>query len=68
VSVRYLAAQPPPDAVAAGSRALVYVDSRHRPYSWSLYRAGARKATISGRASAFALPVPVRAAGPGCTS
>lgn len=59
VSVRYLAAQPPPDAVAAGSRALVYVDSRHRPYSWSLYRAGARKATISGRASAFALRVPV---------
>ncbi|HEY2160324.1 MAG TPA: FlgD immunoglobulin-like domain containing protein [Solirubrobacteraceae bacterium] len=59
VSVRYLAAQPPLVPVPAGSRALVYVDSRHRPYSWSLYRAGARKATASGRASAVALRVPV---------
>lgn len=65
VTVRYLAAQPPLDSVAPGSRALVYVDSRHRPYTWSLYRAGVRKAVASGRGSRFALRVPVPRGEPG---
>ncbi|MGI8411848.1 MAG: N,N-dimethylformamidase beta subunit family domain-containing protein [Solirubrobacteraceae bacterium] len=42
VTVRYLAAQPPLDPVPAGSRTTVYVDSRGRPYTWTLTRAGSR--------------------------
>lgn len=59
VTVRYLAAEPPLDPVAAGSRATVYVDSRRRPYRWALYRAGAHKPLSTGRGSAVALRVPV---------
>lgn len=59
LSVRYLAAEPPLDAVPAGSRAVVYVDSRHRPYRWSLLRIGTRKPVASGRSSGYALRVPV---------
>ena len=59
VTVRYLAVQPPLDPVPAGSRAAVFVDSRRRPYRWSLYRAGARKPLASGRGSSFSLQVPV---------
>ena len=33
VTVRYLAAQPPMAPVTAGSRALIFVDSRQRPYT-----------------------------------
>lgn len=55
VSVRYLAAEPPRDPVPAGSAAVVYVDSRQRPYRWALRRAGARRAASSGSGSAFKL-------------
>jgi hypothetical protein len=62
VSVRYLAAEPSLDAVPAGSRAAVLVDSRHRPYRWSLERIGARKPVASGHSSGFELRAPVPAA------
>jgi len=57
VSVRYLAAQPPLDPVATGSRAAVYVDSRQRPYRWTLTAAGARRPTASGPGTGFVLHV-----------
>jgi hypothetical protein len=59
VTVRYLAAQPPLDPVQAGSHALVYVDSRRRPYRWSLLRPGARKPFASGDSDRVALRVPL---------
>lgn len=59
VTVRYLAAQPPLEPVAAGSAALVYVDSRHRPYRWSLRRAGARKPLASGSSDQVQLQIPL---------
>jgi hypothetical protein len=65
VTVRYLAAQPPLDSVAAGSRAVVYVDSRRRPYRWWLYRPGTRKPLASSHASSFTLQIPVPRARPG---
>lgn len=40
VTVRYLAVQPPLGPVPAGSKATVFVDSRLRPYRWSLRPAG----------------------------
>lgn len=55
VTVRYLAAEPPLDPVPAGSRALVYVDSRQRAYRWQLLRAGASKPLVHGAGSSFAL-------------
>jgi hypothetical protein len=59
VTVRYLAAEPPQNPVAAGSRALVYVDSRQRPYRWTLRRAGATRRASAGSGSAVRLFVPV---------
>jgi hypothetical protein len=59
LTVRYLAVEPPLDPVAAGSRASVLVDSRGRPYQWSLYRTGARKPLASGHSSSFSLRVPI---------
>jgi hypothetical protein len=66
VSVRYLAAQPPATPTPAGSRATVYVDSRHVRYSWTLWRAGARKPSGHGAQLGYRLEVklpPARAAG-----
>ncbi len=57
VTVRYLAAQPPLDPVAAGSDASVYVDSRQRPYTWTLHRVGARRGTIRGAGRAYTVTV-----------
>jgi hypothetical protein len=57
VTVRYLAAQPPLTPVAAGSRAVVYIDARHRPYRWTLWRVGARKPSGQGSQRAFELRV-----------
>lgn len=57
VTVRYLAAEPPLAPVPAGSRALVYVDSRGRPYSWTLTEAGVRKPVSHGAGRSFALRV-----------
>jgi hypothetical protein len=59
VTVRYLAVQPPSDPVAAGSRPAVFVDSRRRPYRWSLYRTGTRKPLASGHGNSFSFRVPV---------
>jgi hypothetical protein len=61
VTVRYLAAQPPLVPVTAGSRAVVYVDSRRRPYRWLLWRAGVHKTISSGRADRTVLRVQVPA-------
>ncbi len=49
VTVRYLAAQPSLDPVAAGTTAIVDVDSRTRPYAWTLAPYGARKLLSKGR-------------------
>ncbi len=57
LTVRYLAAQPPMAPVAAGSRALVWVDSRQRAYRWALTRVGARKPVEHGTDRAVALHV-----------
>jgi hypothetical protein len=57
LTVRYLAAQPPMAPVAAGSHALVWVDSRQRPYRWTLTRVGARKPVAHGTDHAVALHV-----------
>ncbi len=57
VSVRYLAAQPPLTGVPAGSKTLLYVDARRRPYRWALWRVGARKARVRGVQRAVALHV-----------
>lgn len=57
VTVRYLAAEPPLMPVAAGSRALVYVDARREPYRWTLWRAGARKPSGHGAQRAVELRV-----------
>ncbi|HEY6398593.1 MAG TPA: FlgD immunoglobulin-like domain containing protein [Solirubrobacteraceae bacterium] len=65
VTVRYLAAQPQLEPVAAGSRATVYVDSRQHLYNWTLTRAGARKPAIIARSDDYKLSVPVRASGAG---
>jgi hypothetical protein len=48
VTVRYLAAQPPLAPAPAGSRALVYVDSRGHPYRWKLFQLGVRKPVSHG--------------------
>ncbi|MGI8428575.1 MAG: hypothetical protein ACR2OB_04570 [Solirubrobacteraceae bacterium] len=67
VTVRYLAAESPLDPVPAGTEALAYVDSRQRPYTWTLARAGSRASIVKGsaRGSAGALRVrlPARMAG-----
>jgi hypothetical protein len=57
VTVRYLAAQPPLDPVAAGSTATVFVDSRRRPYRWALRRVGSKKVLEHGSVHASALGV-----------
>jgi hypothetical protein len=59
ITVRYLAAQPPLDPVAAGSRAPVYVDSRGRPYRWRLFVAGAPKVLAHGTGAAPGSPLEV---------
>lgn len=66
VTVRYLAAQPPLDPVPAGSAATVFVDSRQRPYTWALRRAGVKKKILghgSGQGVALRVHVPAAAAG-----
>jgi flagellar hook assembly protein FlgD len=49
LTVRALAAQPPTGPVAAGERVTVGVDSRHRPYTWQLRRAGRSRPVAKGR-------------------
>ncbi|MGH9061070.1 MAG: FlgD immunoglobulin-like domain containing protein, partial [Acidimicrobiales bacterium] len=63
VTVRYLAALPPPAPVAAGRPATVYVDARQHSYAWALRAAGTKKLLGSGRSRAFALRVPIPSGG-----
>ncbi len=68
ITVRYLAAEPPRDPRPAGSRAVVNVDARGRPYSWTLWRVGERKPIVRGSERAGVFTVEVRlpsAKGPG---
>jgi FlgD Ig-like domain len=65
VTVRYLAAAPPLTPIAAGQRATVEVDSRGRPYSWSLALPGARKPLSHGSGTSVALYVRLPKSGPG---
>jgi hypothetical protein len=60
VTVRYLAAQPPLEPVPAGSRATVYVDSRLRPYRWSLLAVDSGRAISHGRRPGGAYELHVR--------
>jgi hypothetical protein len=59
VTVRYLAAMPPLDPVAAGSSAQVSVDSGKQPYDWTLSRAGARAPVAVGAGAPTGVPLPV---------
>jgi hypothetical protein len=65
VTVRYLAAQPPLAPVAAGSSALVLVDSRQHPYQWTLQRVATAKPVAhgSGRSVELRVRLPGRNAG-----
>jgi hypothetical protein len=73
VTVRYLAVQPPATPAPAGGRATVFVDSRRRPYTWALYRAGLPRILAHGGVSAgeaesgrgvdLSVPIPPRGAG-----
>jgi hypothetical protein len=59
ITVRYLAAEPQLDPAPAGGRALVYVDSRRRPYTWAVQRVGAPRPSAAGNASTPVLRVPL---------
>jgi hypothetical protein len=60
VTVRYLAALPRLDPVPAGSRATVEVDSRTRPYRWTLSQFAGRKPLSEGAGRAPGTPLNVR--------
>ncbi len=57
VTLRHLAAEPTLSPHVAGSRAFVLVDSRGRPYTWTLWRVGVRAAVTHGAAAAPLLHV-----------
>jgi FlgD Ig-like domain len=63
VTVRYLAVQPPMDPVRSGAAAVVYVDSRQRPYHWALRRAGNKKVLRHGSGREVALHIHIPDAG-----
>jgi FlgD Ig-like domain len=65
VTVRYLAAQPPRYPAPAGSRTLLYVDARQRPYRWTLLRVGVKKPVSSGSSQGYALRVRLPGGGAG---
>ncbi len=65
LTVRYLVAQPPLSAVPAGTSAMVFVDSRRRPYRWALRAVGRRAVLAHGGGSNVALSVHLPAAGAG---
>ena len=50
ITVRQITAQPPLEPVRAGTRAEFFVDSRRRPYRWSMRRVGASRPVRKGRA------------------
>jgi hypothetical protein len=49
IRVSYLAAQPPPTPVVAGSPATFLVDSRRKPYTWTVRRVGSSQVIKRGR-------------------
>jgi hypothetical protein len=49
IRVSYLAAQPPPTPVAAGAPATFLIDSRRRPYTWTVRRVGSDAVIKRGR-------------------
>jgi flagellar hook assembly protein FlgD len=49
IRVSYLAAQPPPTPVTAGSPATFLVDSRRKPYTWTVRRVGSSAVIKRGR-------------------
>lgn len=65
VTVRYLAAAPPLTPVTAGSRATLSIDSRGRPYSWTLALPGARKPVSKGPGTGVTLAVRLPHGAPG---
>ncbi len=65
LTVRYLAADPPPTPIEAGVRATVFVDSRTRPYSWTLSEYGVRKPIAKGNGINPQLAVKMPQSGPG---
>jgi hypothetical protein len=60
LTIRYLAAEPPLDPVRAGTPAIVNVDSRTRPYRWTLALWAARKPVAHGRGTTPGAPLSVR--------
>jgi hypothetical protein len=65
VTVRYLAAAPPLEPVAAGGTATVYVDARQHLYHWALRRPFRKAVLGHGASRAFSLSVPIPRAGAG---
>jgi hypothetical protein len=49
IRVSYLAAQPPPVPVDAGAPATFLIDSRRRPYTWTVRRVGSNAVIKRGR-------------------
>jgi hypothetical protein len=49
IRVSYLAAQPPPTPVTAGEQATFLVDSRRKPYTWTVRRVGSNAVIKRGR-------------------
>jgi flagellar hook assembly protein FlgD len=49
IRVSYLAAQPPPTPVVAGTPATFLVDSRRKPYTWTVRRVGSSQVVKRGR-------------------
>jgi hypothetical protein len=49
IRVSYLAAQPPPTPVTAGTAATFLVDSRRKPYTWTVRRVGSSQVIKRGR-------------------
>ncbi|HWE34299.1 MAG TPA: N,N-dimethylformamidase beta subunit family domain-containing protein [Solirubrobacteraceae bacterium] len=65
LTVRYLAADPPATPTEAGVRATVFVDSRTRPYRWTLSAYRVRKPLATGSGSGPQLSVRMPRSGPG---
>jgi hypothetical protein len=62
ITVRTLAAQPPLRPLTAGEKADFFVDSRARPYRWSIRRVGGKRPVRRGKVAAGAKgPLELRA-------
>jgi hypothetical protein len=65
LTVRYLAADPPSTPIEAGVRATVFVDSRTRPYRWTLSQYGVHKPIATGHGTNPQLALRMPSSGPG---